>query len=128
VSQWEREVIGERTKDAMQALKASGRVYSRGIRTARGGTWAAQTVKNLVLREEVPCRGGRFDYPKRPLQSRGYAACCTGSSLVCMPGYHWQNKSRRSPFNTWVRTWRSRWAPRFVHFICCCFTNRLLIT
>jgi site-specific DNA recombinase len=31
VSQWEREVIGERTKDAMQHLKASGQVYSRPI-------------------------------------------------------------------------------------------------
>jgi site-specific DNA recombinase len=82
VSQWEREVIGERTKDAMQELKASGRTYSRtvyedrniigylkaesssgrsyrelaaelnsrGIQTARGGTWVASTVRNLVLR------------------------------------------------------------------------------
>jgi site-specific DNA recombinase len=29
VSQWEREVIGERTKDAMAHLKAEGKVYSR---------------------------------------------------------------------------------------------------
>jgi site-specific DNA recombinase len=29
VSQWEREVIGERTRDAMQYLKAQGQVYSR---------------------------------------------------------------------------------------------------
>jgi site-specific DNA recombinase len=82
VSQWEREVIGERTKDAMQELKAAGRTYSRpvyedrdtirylkdeyssgrsyrelaaelnsrGIQTARGGTWVASTVRNLVLR------------------------------------------------------------------------------
>jgi hypothetical protein len=64
----------------------------------------------------------------RPLQSGGYAACCAGSSPICMPGYHRQNRSRRSPFNTCVRTCRSRWAPRFVHFICCFFTNRLLIT
>jgi hypothetical protein len=71
----------------------------------------------------------RLELPSgRPLQSGGYAACCTGSSLVCMPGYHRQNRSRRSPFNTCVRTWRSKWAPRLVHFICCFFTNRLLIT
>jgi DNA invertase Pin-like site-specific DNA recombinase len=31
VSQWEREVIGERTRDAMQHLKAQGRVYSRPV-------------------------------------------------------------------------------------------------
>jgi site-specific DNA recombinase len=31
VSQWEREVIGERTKDAMQELKAAGKVYSRPV-------------------------------------------------------------------------------------------------
>ena len=31
VSQWEREVIGERTRDAMQHLKAQGQVYSRPV-------------------------------------------------------------------------------------------------
>jgi site-specific DNA recombinase len=31
VSQWEREVIGERTRDAMQYLKAQGQVYSRPV-------------------------------------------------------------------------------------------------
>jgi len=31
VSQWEREVIGGRTKDAMRHLKAAGRVYSRPV-------------------------------------------------------------------------------------------------
>lgn len=31
VSQWEREVIGERTKDAMRHLKAQGQVYSRPV-------------------------------------------------------------------------------------------------
>jgi site-specific DNA recombinase len=82
VSQWEREVIGERTKDALQELKAQGKklgrsgyadqamigylkaeysqgrsyhelaaeLNSRSIQTARGGTWAAATVRNLVLR------------------------------------------------------------------------------
>jgi len=82
VSQWEREVIGERTKDVLQELKAQGKklgrsgymdevvvsylkaAYSqgrsyhelaaelnnRGIQTARGGVWAAATVRNLVLR------------------------------------------------------------------------------
>jgi len=35
VSQWERKVIGERTRDAMQHLKAQGQVYSR---PAFGGT------------------------------------------------------------------------------------------
>ena len=82
VSQWEREVIGERTKDALQELKAEGKklgrsgyadqetigylkteysqgrsyhelaaeLNTRGIQTARGGVWAAATVRNLVLR------------------------------------------------------------------------------
>jgi site-specific DNA recombinase len=31
VSQWEREAIGERTAEAMQHLKASGKVYSRPV-------------------------------------------------------------------------------------------------
>jgi DNA invertase Pin-like site-specific DNA recombinase len=31
VSQWEREVIGERTRDAMRHLKAQGQVYSRPV-------------------------------------------------------------------------------------------------
>jgi site-specific DNA recombinase len=31
VSQWEREVIGERTKDAMRELKVQGKVYSRPV-------------------------------------------------------------------------------------------------
>jgi site-specific DNA recombinase len=31
VSQWEREVIGERTRDAMQHLKAQGQIYSRPV-------------------------------------------------------------------------------------------------
>jgi site-specific DNA recombinase len=31
VSQWEREVIAERTRDAMQHLKAQGQVYSRPV-------------------------------------------------------------------------------------------------
>jgi site-specific DNA recombinase len=31
VSQWEREVIGERTHEAMQHLKAQGKVYSRPV-------------------------------------------------------------------------------------------------
>ena len=31
VSQWEREVIGERTRDAMHHLKAQGQVYSRPV-------------------------------------------------------------------------------------------------
>jgi site-specific DNA recombinase len=82
VSQWEREVIGERTRDALQELKAQGKklgrsgyadqdivgylkaeysqgrsyhdlaaeLNTRGIQTARGGIWAAATVRNLVLR------------------------------------------------------------------------------
>jgi site-specific DNA recombinase len=82
VSQWEREVIGERTKDALQELKSQGKklglsgyadeatinylkseyhlgrsyhelaaeLNNRGVQTARGGTWAAATVRNLVLR------------------------------------------------------------------------------
>jgi site-specific DNA recombinase len=76
VSQWEREVIGERTRDALQELKSQGKrlgrsgygdqkseysagrsyhelaaeLNSQGVPTARGGTWAAATVRNLVLR------------------------------------------------------------------------------
>jgi site-specific DNA recombinase len=82
VSQWEREVMGERTRDALQTLKAQGKPYSRemitdedllaevkmlhetgwtyrgianeftarGIPTARGGRWQANTIRRLVMR------------------------------------------------------------------------------
>jgi site-specific DNA recombinase len=85
VSQWEREVIGERTKEAMQHLKAQGQVYSRpvvddaatlarihtmraagatyqdiadrltqaGVKTARGGTWAAATILGIMRRHPL---------------------------------------------------------------------------
>jgi site-specific DNA recombinase len=85
VSQWEREVIGERTRDAMQHLKAQGKVYSRpvcddaatlarihtlraqgatyheiadaltqaGMKTARGGTWAAATILGIMRRHPL---------------------------------------------------------------------------
>lgn len=80
VSQWEREVIGERTRDALGELKAQGKAYCRpvfadtelrermrkmrsqgytyhaiahelntaGVNTARGGTWHASTVRQIV--------------------------------------------------------------------------------
>lgn len=42
VSQWEREIIGERTKDAMRYLKEQGRVYSRPV---KGHKWTRWTKK-----------------------------------------------------------------------------------
>jgi site-specific DNA recombinase len=79
VSQWEREVIGERTKSALahlraigggtprvegpaaariQALRLSGlsfrdiaaRLIDEGVASRKGGTWAAATVRRVFLR------------------------------------------------------------------------------
>jgi site-specific DNA recombinase len=71
VSQWEREVIGERTRDAMQHLKASGKVYSRPVfddaatlahihaRRAAGATY--QDIADELTAAGVPTvRGGAW--------------------------------------------------------------------
>jgi site-specific DNA recombinase len=50
VSQWEREVIGERTRDAMQHLKAQGRVYSRPV---FGETVDDRTLLTQMQREHA---------------------------------------------------------------------------
>ena len=69
VSQWEREVIGERTRDAMQHLKASGQVYSRPVfddaatlakihtRRAAGAT-LQEIAEELTLAGVPTVRGG----------------------------------------------------------------------
>ena len=55
----ERRVISERTKAALAAKKAQGvtsyngiaaALNVRGVRTARGGTWQAATVRKIILR------------------------------------------------------------------------------
>jgi site-specific DNA recombinase len=71
VSQWEREVIGERTRDAMQHLKAQGQVYSRPVfddtatlaqihtRRASGATY--QDIADELTAAGVPTvRGGAW--------------------------------------------------------------------
>jgi site-specific DNA recombinase len=69
VSQWEREVIGERTRDAMQHLKASGQVYSRPvfenaatlaqIQTMRSANTTYQEIADALTAAGVPTvRGG----------------------------------------------------------------------
>jgi site-specific DNA recombinase len=71
VSQWEREVIGERTRDAMQHLKASGQVYSRPmfddaatlaqIHTMRAGGATLQEIAAELTAAGVPTvRGGQW--------------------------------------------------------------------
>jgi nicotinamidase-related amidase len=62
----------------------------------------------------------------RPGQSGGYAAFLSGATFIA--GYHRERVERQSPFNTWVRIWSKRWAPRSLQRICCFFTNRLLTT
>jgi hypothetical protein len=52
----------------------------------------------------------------------------TGVVWARNPGYHWRNVASHSPFNTRVRIWSSKWAPRLLHRICCFFTMRLLTT
>jgi DNA invertase Pin-like site-specific DNA recombinase len=72
VSQWEREVIGERTKDAMQELKAAGKVYSRpvfdnadALALARREREAGRTYEEISWtlndRGFSTARGGRWD-------------------------------------------------------------------
>ena len=69
VSQWEREVIGERTRDAMQHLKAQGQVYSRlvfdnattlaQIHTRRAAGATLQEIADELTAAGVPTvRGG----------------------------------------------------------------------
>jgi DNA invertase Pin-like site-specific DNA recombinase len=71
VSQWEREVIGERTRDAMQHLKAQGRVYSRPvfddaaalaeIHTLRASGATYQEIADALTAAGVPTvRGGTW--------------------------------------------------------------------
>ena len=71
VSQWEREVISERTRDAMQHLKASGKVYSRPVfddtatlarihtRRAAGATYQ-EIADELTASGVLTVRGGRW--------------------------------------------------------------------
>jgi site-specific DNA recombinase len=71
VSQWEREVIGERTREAMQHLKAHGQVYSRPvvgdaatlarIQALRGAGATYQAIADTLTREGIPtARGGAW--------------------------------------------------------------------
>jgi site-specific DNA recombinase len=71
VSQWEREVIGERTREAMQHLKANGQVYSRPvvddaatlarIQALRGAGATHQAIADTLTREGLPtARGGAW--------------------------------------------------------------------
>jgi site-specific DNA recombinase len=72
ISQWEREVIGERTKDALQELKAQGKVYCKPMFTdadtlawlkderAAGRTYC-ELAELLNVRGVPTARGGRWD-------------------------------------------------------------------
>jgi site-specific DNA recombinase len=72
VSQWEREVIGERTKDAMQHLRRTGQVYSRPcltdgvvisrMRELRAGGMAYRGIAAQLAAEGYQtARGGLWD-------------------------------------------------------------------
>ena len=56
----------------------------------------------------------------------GHAATCWGAARN--PGYHSRKVASQSPFNTRVRIWSRRCAPRGVQAICCFLQKRLLIT
>jgi DNA invertase Pin-like site-specific DNA recombinase len=63
VAQHEREMIAQRTKDALQAAKARGKRLgnpklgearqraARGVKTARGGEWSAVQVADILRRQ-----------------------------------------------------------------------------
>ena len=72
VSQWEREVIGERTRDAMQHLRRTGQVYSRPCLTdgaainrmqqLRANGVAYRGIAQLLTTEgHQTARGGQWD-------------------------------------------------------------------
>ena len=100
VSQWEREVIGERTRDAMQHLKAHGKVYSRPafddaatlaqIHTMRVAGATYQEIADELTAAGVPTvRGGRWQ-----------AATVLGIVRRCPPQAHrgwrrWMNSYSR---------------------------------
>jgi DNA invertase Pin-like site-specific DNA recombinase len=71
VSQWEREVIGERTKDALQELKAQGKKLGRiaftdasvieAIKAQRANGWTFQDITADLNARQVPtARGGTW--------------------------------------------------------------------
>jgi DNA invertase Pin-like site-specific DNA recombinase len=71
VSQWEREIIGERTRDAMQHPKAQGQVYSRPVfddtdtlaemHTMRTAGATYQDIADVLTAAGVPTvRGGAW--------------------------------------------------------------------
>jgi DNA invertase Pin-like site-specific DNA recombinase len=72
VSQWQREVIGERTRDATQHLRHTGQVYSRPCLTDRavisrmrelrvGGTAYRGIAQQLAAEGHQTARGGQWD-------------------------------------------------------------------
>jgi DNA invertase Pin-like site-specific DNA recombinase len=71
VSQWEREVIGVRTRDAMQHLNAQGKVYSRPVfngpatfawmQDQRTRGYSYEEIADALNAAEIPTtRGGRW--------------------------------------------------------------------
>ena len=72
VSQWEREVIGERTKDAMAELRAAGKVYCRPrindpdlitwlLNERQAGRSYGELAAELNRRHVPTARGGQWD-------------------------------------------------------------------
>ena len=61
VSQWEREAIGERTRDALAALKAQGKRVSRfapfGYRSDGNGSWTEDAAEQQTISMIVKLRG-----------------------------------------------------------------------
>lgn len=74
INQWERKMIGERTRDAMQHLKATGQVYSRPVCTdaqliawmqgQRAAGHSYRDIASTLTAEGVPSiRGGQWAAP-----------------------------------------------------------------
>ncbi len=74
VSQWEREIIGERTKDALAFLKEQEKIYSRPIfgYTENNGTMEKdpEDEKTLTLMQQLKTRGYSYHKIAEELNAR----------------------------------------------------------
>ena len=106
----------ERVEDPADVAAAIG----RGIAATRAGR---PVVLEMITKEEPGLESSKKS-GDQAANAVGIGAAYSGGKS----GYQVRNVSAQSALSTFVRTWRSRWAPSGVHCICCCLTMRLLTT